>query len=384
VQQATLFQGGGEKEEPSSRCFYDRYWIPFIREYASMTTDGYPRRPIDGIYSTPPSGSFPGFPLTPATDPCQNGKERCVVAFAIYGTDSFYLDGGRRNIILGRRYWPGWRLRFYTDESLPQRYVDELTTETSEVVVVSGVKGHIAGMFWRLFVASDPTVDRYIVRDIDSSPGSRERAAMDEWILSERTFHVMRDAPVHSGWPIVGCCWGGVGSESLGGYAGVEGLIRSGNVDHLMLKKGGDQDFLEQYFWPLMTVGHKNLISHDSFHCLEYPSTRPYPTQKKGTGDMIAPISNLVATRYPANGEDDSSPWMAARILEDNGNGTLQVDFLAPGAVRTVRTDEVYAYADLLSRSFPLLPSPYGEVRGPGVRCPYECRPMQHKDWIHC
>ena len=43
--------------------------------------------------------------------------------------------------------------------------MERLTTPTSEVRVVRGVRGHIAGMFWRLFVASDPEVDRFVVRD---------------------------------------------------------------------------------------------------------------------------------------------------------------------------------------------------------------------------
>ena len=49
--------------------------------------------------------------LTPATDPCQNGTERCVVALAIYGEDPLYLDGALRNVVMGRKYWPGWKVR---------------------------------------------------------------------------------------------------------------------------------------------------------------------------------------------------------------------------------------------------------------------------------
>jgi len=36
-------------------------------------------------------------------------------------------------------------------------------------------KGYVSGMFWRFMVASDPTVDRYIIRDSDSRLNARER-----------------------------------------------------------------------------------------------------------------------------------------------------------------------------------------------------------------
>jgi hypothetical protein len=157
---------------------------------------------------------FPG-PLHADSDPCQNGTERCVVAFGIYGNDSFYLEGGYRNVLQAKQYWPGWKLRFYTDHTLPKSYVQQLTTATSEVVVVDGVsRGPISGMFWRFFVMNDPTVDRFIVRDIDSNPGSRERAAMDEWVLSGRQWHLFRDHPDHTHWPIIGCCFGAVNKHT--------------------------------------------------------------------------------------------------------------------------------------------------------------------------
>ncbi len=57
------------------------------------------------------------------------------------------------------------------------------------MVPVEGSRGAIAGMFWRLLVASDGTVDRFVVRDVDSSLGAREKAAVDEWIaLGEAWF----------------------------------------------------------------------------------------------------------------------------------------------------------------------------------------------------
>ena len=64
-------------------------------------------------------------------------------------------------------------------------------------------------MVWRFLVASDKNVERYIVRDIDSRLSVREKQAVDEWIKSGKMFHVMRDHPSHSHYPMSGGMWGG-------------------------------------------------------------------------------------------------------------------------------------------------------------------------------
>lgn len=49
------------------------------------------------------------------------------------------------------------------------------------------------GMIHRFTVAADTTVDRYIVRDVDSRLNYRERFAVEEWIQSGKSIHIMRD-----------------------------------------------------------------------------------------------------------------------------------------------------------------------------------------------
>ena len=295
-------------------------------------------------------------------DPCRSGRERCVISFGVYGADEYYLQGALRNIELARKFYPGWSVRFYTDDqgSLPPSYVEQLSTEISEVVPVSLVEGAIAGMFWRLLVANDPDVDRFIVRDIDSSLGGRERAAVEEWIASRRKFHVFRDAPVHNV-PIVGCCWGAVGGALP--YIAVEGLIRSGRVDHLMKAKGGDQDFLALYVWPL--IADEDLIAHDSYLCDSYPSTKAWPTARRGGWDMAARI-------------DGARPfgrfWAPAALADDpmnvwdeaHGDEAALFDVRALGGLGAASTSAMGARAG----------------HGP---CPETCRPPKHRrEWLFC
>ena len=52
-------------------------------------------------------------------------------------------------------------------------------------------------MNWRLLPLIDPTVDRYMSRDVDSQVNPREVAAVKQWLQSDYTFHVMRDHWAH-------------------------------------------------------------------------------------------------------------------------------------------------------------------------------------------
>ena len=44
-------------------------------------------------------------------------------------------------------------------------------------------------------------------RDLDSQFSEREQAAVQEWLQSNKAFHITRDHPAHK-LPILGGCWG--------------------------------------------------------------------------------------------------------------------------------------------------------------------------------
>ena len=55
----------------------------------------------------------------------------------------------------------------------------------------------IFGMVWRFLPLLDPRVDVMVSRDLDSRLGSREVAAVTQWLEQDTSlpFHVMRDHP---------------------------------------------------------------------------------------------------------------------------------------------------------------------------------------------
>ena len=151
-------------------------------------------------------------------DPC-GVVEICRISFGLYGTNPKYLQGMIRNIELQPQVFPGWVVRVYHDDSVTQEWLgklEEAATQSQTTVEFismsqSQIKGTIAGMFWRFLVADDGNVDRYIIRDSDSRLNLREKHAINEWIMSGKSAHNMRDHPSHANYIISGGMWGGDG-----------------------------------------------------------------------------------------------------------------------------------------------------------------------------
>ena len=61
--------------------------------------------------------------------------------------------------------------------------------------------------FFLYFTFCDFQVSTMLCRDLDSRIIPREVEAVNEWLESEKSLHVMRDHPNHD-FEMVGCCWG--------------------------------------------------------------------------------------------------------------------------------------------------------------------------------
>jgi hypothetical protein len=63
------------------------------------------------------------------------------------------------------------------------------------------------GMFWRFHPISDPSIEYIIIRDTDSRFSRRESVAVQEWIASGKSMHIIRDHLRHN-IAILGGLWG--------------------------------------------------------------------------------------------------------------------------------------------------------------------------------
>ncbi|XP_047736739.1 uncharacterized protein LOC125177987, partial [Hyalella azteca] len=100
----------------------------------------------------------------------------------------------------------------------------------------------------------------------------REVAAVHEFLKSGKMLHIMRDTSSH-GVPILG------GTYGVNQAACDRSLLNRIRGQVLAKpKKSYDQSVLRTYLYPKLV--HSS-IAHDSFTCQKFPSSVPFPTQRK-------------------------------------------------------------------------------------------------------
>lgn len=193
-----------------------------------------------------------------------------IIAYSLWGDNPMYWVGALKNIQQAKEYFPNWICRFYIDDSSIPELIETIKGENVEVVLVKS-KDSFHGMFWRFWAVEDPEVDIFLSRDCDSRFSDRELAAINEWLASDKDFHIMRDHPYHTV-PILGGMWGCR-----------NGILKNVNFSETIEKwnqfgrKGIDQDFLGQVIYPF--VKDKSL-EHSEFNLNFGNLTRPFPTKR--------------------------------------------------------------------------------------------------------
>lgn len=141
------------------------------------------------------------------------GHTKQIVSFSLYGSSPIYTVGAIENAELVHTIYPGWTARFYIDETVPKDVIPALRERGAQIVLVDApLLGPMYGRYWRMWVAADPDVKYFIIRDADSRINTREKAAVAAWIKSGKSFHVMRDSFHHCKRMLAGM-WGGVGGK---------------------------------------------------------------------------------------------------------------------------------------------------------------------------
>ena len=210
-----------------------------------------------------------------------------VVSFSLWGSEATYLQGAEANVILARKFYPGWQCWFWVDQTVPVETRELLSSQPDCKVIFqdSGLMD-VDRLAWRFMSICDPSVEVMISRDADSRISEREVIAVEEWLASGKQFHIMRDHPRH-------------GVYMLGGMWG----CRKGSVENMpdLLDRyyrdsyGGfsavanDQDFLYKEIWP---IARQDYVVHDP-----YFENKPFPDNTKEVKDYVG------KPFYPSNPE---------------------------------------------------------------------------------
>jgi protein O-GlcNAc transferase len=205
-----------------------------------------------------------------------------IISFSLWGDKPIYNIGAIRNAEIAKVIYPDWICRFYVGKSTPIETINELRNFDNTEIIQMDEQGDWTGMFWRFYPASEEDVKVMISRDCDSRLSKREVMAVNEWINSDKDFHIMRDHPHHN-------------IEILGGMWGVKNNLlynmKSLINDYL---KGDfwqvDQNFLKEIIYPIIKG---NVMVHDEFF-----SKIPFPTVRNNN-EFVGDVFDENDKRHP-------------------------------------------------------------------------------------
>jgi len=196
---------------------------------------------------------------------------RWVVSYSLYGSSNRYTANALHNANAFAAVYPGWEMWVYHNRQVPQDTLEQLTVHPFVRLIDGDALDITAAMSWRFLVASDDTVARYAIRDIDSHIGVREKAAVDEWVASGRLFHVMRDHPSHCNYAMSGGMWGGTHAA----YRQMKAELTKRAVGNEYMD---DMNFLNGLVW---ATAKRSVLQHDAFSCKRYGG-KGFPLPRTG------------------------------------------------------------------------------------------------------
>ena len=218
-------------------------------------------------------------PRPPASAP----PRRRLIAYSLWGAQGVYVDGSLQNAERAVKLYPGWTCRFYLDDTVPAAAVASLAQAGAEIVTMPrpAADRPYDGLFWRFLAADDPAAELVLFRDCDSLLNEREGAAVEAWLASGRTAHVMRDHVLHCDLMLAGL-WG-VRATKLPLLAEAIAAWIAANP-HPLNARVQDQVFLRHAVWPLI---REDQLTHDSVYRVF--GAEPFPNEgpELGKRDVV-------------------------------------------------------------------------------------------------
>ena len=191
------------------------------------------------------------------------------VVFQIWGNDPLFLIGLIENVKLSPQIYPKWKIRIYYND-VPDHWLLRIKKYPVELIKETFNK-KIKFQIWRILPLFDKKVDIFICRDADSRINYREKAAVDNWLESEKPLHIMRDHPRgHKSIILAGMC--GFNNRVI---RKTIKLKDSDLIHKLKLNdRDTDQEFLRKFIFPFFAHNH---IAHDKYNHFNYGCEGDFP-----------------------------------------------------------------------------------------------------------
>jgi hypothetical protein len=186
-----------------------------------------------------------------------------VISLSLFGTNTKYTRGSLKFVESARKHLPDWKIVFFVGRSVSESQLQKLKLLGVNVIQIDEPEG-LAASSWRFRIWLLGNPGWIIFRDADSVVSAREAKAVEQWVNSGHTAHIIRDHPFHSA-PILAGLWGLRLSFSSADWFSEE--VRKYSFTDTY---GSDQDFLANIVYPKIV---NSCLVHASFHTHEQEAT---------------------------------------------------------------------------------------------------------------
>lgn len=185
-----------------------------------------------------------------------------VISFSLYGDNPIYTIGCIKNAILKETLFPEWEMWVYYNNTVPENILSELKELNVNLIDTNEFNGFF-GSLWRFRTMNSENVEFFISRDCDSRISERDKIAVDEWIDSGKSFHILREHPIGHYWPINAGMWGAKGNSILNIKESIDSYLLK---NPMFYDKSIDQIYLRDVVYPIAV---KDLFLHDEYYNYE-------------------------------------------------------------------------------------------------------------------
>lgn len=185
--------------------------------------------------------------------------EKIVFSFCIFGSVRKYTEGVIVNAKMIAARFPTARTQVYVSDDVPADIVSQLAAmPTVRIVSVPRLRGR-QNTLDRFLAIDDADCDVMFSRDADSRVNERDAVCVEEFLASSSLFHIIRDHKNHN-LPIMAGMWG-LRKAAITGS--MRSTVESWKLRHDYSRYGGDQDFLRDIIYPIVS---SCAMIHDPAH----------------------------------------------------------------------------------------------------------------------
>lgn len=194
-----------------------------------------------------------------------------VFSFTIYGNEKKYTDGLLANINLIKLKFPDWCIWVYYGTDVNTNTLSKYLMYEKVRLIPTNTLGYITKCF-RYFPIDDKTVEVCCVRDADSRITERDEICINEFLTSDKLFHIIRDHPNHNHRIMAGM-WGikkGLLSDSI------KNVLDEWNRNRIF-DFWSDTQFLVEVIYPKVahnSIIHDDLNRYGELQCKQIPHLR--------------------------------------------------------------------------------------------------------------